>query len=62
MQQIRRIVDAEWDKHGGIRKFNEWMREHPKLKVVCMNTIPRTEYSVIYAVVEIPDGEGETNE
>lgn len=62
MQQIHRIVDAEWDKHGGIRKFNAWMQAHPKFKVACMNTVPRTEYSVVYVVVEIPDEEDETNE
>lgn len=62
MQQIHRIVENSWDKGTDIRKFNEWMREHPTFKVVCMNVVPHREHCEFYAVIDIPDEEGKTNE
>lgn len=62
MHQIKHIVDNNWDKLGGIRKFNEWMREHPKVKVVCMNVVPHKEHCEFYAVIDIPDEEVESYE
>lgn len=62
MQQIHRIVENGWNENAGIRKFNEWMREHPAVKIVCMKVVPRNEHYEFYAVLDIPDEEGKTNE
>lgn len=62
MQQMKCFSDCNWDKYAGVKKFNNWLREHPSYKVESVNVVPRKEQCDFYVIVDIPDEEEANHE
>ncbi len=62
MQQIISLGDSAMGEPTGLKKLNDWLREHQNAKVVGISTVPFGSNVSVYVVVDIPDKGDNTNE